>query len=1017
MFIWEDGSPLTFRKWYKDDTVTEPGGARLETCTALTTRGWHDIGCGNPIGTGFICEKKAGNESQSVGPPVLPVPSNQLLHSHTPQYMVCGNGEIVSALLICDGREDCLDGTDELECDSDCGRDQYKCDNGRCISISLYCDFVNDCGDNSDEEYCIPTPCSGGWSCKSGQCISTAERCDMVENCVDGSDEEECDTCNSFECYDGRCIPNVWKNDDIVDCDGANMEDEYGQHEDMPPLNLTLPSDQYPLKIYGATNLSCLRMPDVFGKVSRSFDGNNIDACSLTVCPEGFYRCPGSYCIPVYLVCNGVTDCPRGDDEHDCGSYRCPGYYRCRSSGLDINHCIHTNELCDNIYHCPGGDDERFCQSTCPDECTCIGYSIVCEMGMPLISHLPKAARRIELLNIDMSEINLEFDGFYLLESLKMINCSLTQLPRIVNLLNLQSLYVRKTEIMEIPEGTFSAPRLKHLDLSLNENLHHIVPGSFSGLGALETLDLSETGISHLPADVFLGMPNLKDISFSDTSIADIESGAFNGLSLVKTLNIDDADIEIFSENIFKGLDHLKTLYADSPVMCCDGIRPQSVQIGECYAETDKISSCSDLIGNDLLRIFLWILAVMAVIGNLSALLFRLTYNRSVLRKGYGIFITNLCVADLIMGVYLVIIGSVNVYYKGTYMWHAFYWKHSYLCQFSGFLSTMSSEASCLFIFLVTVDRFFATKFPFGQVRFTRKWAIVVSVSTWLIAIVLSATPLLFDDWNFYTDNSVCLALPFSDDMTPEWMYAFSIFVCFNFLVFLLIVFGQIFIYREVTSNSVVKDEKRSAQELSIAKRLFFVAFTDFCCWFPIGIMALLAAFGTEIPDVTYAWTLVFILPVNSAINPLLYTLPLITGMKVCNSPKSSKNGRIDSNKKSSSGSNLDASFVSNGKHDDLKPMEQDEKSFVCKGVGQQPSTHSVYTGVPSDGMERLVDVVQSGRVTALGLLHTIRNILEFLYDPSLKDQISPLDDDSVYVMIDRQTITEACLRGPQRDN
>ncbi|XP_046341218.2 G-protein coupled receptor GRL101-like isoform X1 [Haliotis rufescens] len=1007
MFIWEDGAPLTFRKWYKDHMMTEPGGSRLEMCTAMLGRtGWHDIGCGDPIGSGFICEKEATNVTRSVGVPVLPVQHNELLHS-TSLYMACDNGEIVSSLLRCDGRRDCLDGTDEQECDSECSRDQYKCDNGRCISISLYCDYVNDCGDYSDEEHCVPNPCSGGWSCENGQCISTGERCDMIENCMDGTDEQNCDTCNSFECHDGRCIPNFWKNDDIVDCDGTKREDETCQPEEKPSLNLTEPSNQYPLKIYGTTNLSCLRVPDIFGKVPASFDGNNIDNCSLAECPAGFYTCPGSYCIPVYLVCNGVTDCPRGEDEHQCGLYRCPGYYRCQKSGSSINHCIHANELCDKIYHCPEGDDERFCQNTCPDECSCVGYSIVCEMRMPLISNLPKTARRIEIQNIDMSEMILEFDGFYSLESLKIINCSLKRVPQIFHSLNLQSLDLRENLITEIPEGTFSVPRLKHLELSLNKKFHRIIPGSFSGLGALETLGLSDTDISYLPVDVFQGMPNLKVISMADTDVAIIETGAFNGLSQVNSLNIDDCEVEIFSENMFQGLDHLKILYVDTPAMCCDGVRPQTVQKEECYSENDKISSFSDLIGSDLLRIFLWILAVMAVIGNLAALGFRLIYNRSVLKKGYGIFITNLCVADLIMGLYLVIIGAVGLFYKGTYMWHAYHWKRSILCQFSGILSTVSSEASCLFIFFVTLDRFFATKFPFGEVRFSRRWAVVVSVLTWLTAITFSVTPLMFQDWNFYTDNSVCLALPFSDDMTPEWCYAFAIFVCFNFLVFLLIAFGQLFIYRVVTSHALVKDEKRNAQELAIAKRLFFVAFTDFCCWFPIGVMGLLAAFGTEIADVAFAWTLVFILPVNSALNPLLYTLPLITQMKFFKKSRQKTHRTTDSNKKSSSASNLDVSTLSNDKRDDLNDMKQDGNSLVNKR--QRHLTH-VYAGVPSDGMERLADVVQSGRVTALDLHQTIRKILDLLHDSSLKDQISPLNDDNVYVMVDKQNITQACL-------
>ena len=66
---------------------------------------------------------------------------------------------------------------------------------------------------------------------------------------------------------------------------------------------------------------------------------------------------------------------------------------------------------------------------------------------------------------------------------------------------------------------------------------------------------------------------------------------------------------------------------------------------------------------------------------------------------------------------------------------------------------------------------------------------------------------------------------------------------------------------------------QRRQQDLTIARRLFLVAFTDFCCWFPVGLMGLLAAGGVPIPGEVNVWTAIFVLPLNSALNPFLYTL------------------------------------------------------------------------------------------------------------------------------------------------
>nr|KAG5710408.1 hypothetical protein BaRGS_022226 [Batillaria attramentaria] len=68
-------------------------------------------------------------------------------------------------------------------------------------------------------------------------------------------------------------------------------------------------------------------------------------------------------------------------------------------------------------------------------------------------------------------------------------------------------------------------------------------------------------------------------------------------------------------------------------------------------------------------------------------------------------------------------------------------------------------------------------------------------------------------------------------------------------------------------SNTTVKP-----QDLSIARRLVTVVLSDFFCWFPIGLMGLLASHGVPLPGEVNVATAIFVLPVNSALNPFLYT-------------------------------------------------------------------------------------------------------------------------------------------------
>lgn len=89
------------------------------------------------------------------------------------------------------------------------------------------------------------------------------------------------------------------------------------------------------------------------------------------------FKCKQSYCVPAYMVCDSVKDCPYGEDEDNC-SYpvSCPGLLKCK--GEDI--CVHPDDVGDKILNCPlSEDDEAPYQGTgCPANCTCHGSFVRC---------------------------------------------------------------------------------------------------------------------------------------------------------------------------------------------------------------------------------------------------------------------------------------------------------------------------------------------------------------------------------------------------------------------------------------------------------------------------------------------------------------------------------------------------------------------------------------------------------------------------------------------------------------
>jgi hypothetical protein len=62
----------------------------------------------------------------------------------------CRNGTCIPLISRCNGKFDCIDYSDEIQCQkTGCSSNQFRCENGTCIPLSWVCDSDNDCGNYS----------------------------------------------------------------------------------------------------------------------------------------------------------------------------------------------------------------------------------------------------------------------------------------------------------------------------------------------------------------------------------------------------------------------------------------------------------------------------------------------------------------------------------------------------------------------------------------------------------------------------------------------------------------------------------------------------------------------------------------------------------------------------------------------------------------------------------------------------------------------------------------------------
>ena len=123
------------------------------------------------------------------------------------------------------------------------------------------------------------------------------------------------------------------------------------------------------------------------------------------------------------------------------------------------------------------------------------------------------------------------------------------------------------------------------------------------------------------------------------------------------------------------------------PKMICPGRAPRTLPRGARVTTLIPLHLISRLLCYPTSQVSIWVLGTSAFIGNLFVVVWRVRTDRS---KASSFFVINLGCSDFLMGLYLLIIGSVDSYYRGVYIVHADAWRASNLCQVAGFLATLS---------------------------------------------------------------------------------------------------------------------------------------------------------------------------------------------------------------------------------------------------------------------------------------------------------------------------------------
>ena len=301
---------------------------------------------------------------------------------------------------------------------------------------------------------------------------------------------------------------------------------------------------------------------------------------------------------------------------------------------------------------------------------------------------------------------------------------------------------------------------------------------------------------------------------------------------------------------------------------------------------------------NWALRACLWVLGISAILGNIAVIILRTILEKERRdttqgrerrgtrpgqeRRVQPFLLINLAVSDFLMGIYLLIIAIKDAQWQGEYFKHDFDWRAGSVCQLAGALSMLSSEVSVVMLTLITFDRLVCVVFPFSNARLTSRKAYVSCAVIWVCGIVISCLPVMGMEYfsggrneaGFFGRSSVCLPLQLSEDKPAGWEYSVGFFIALNLFAFIFILVAYIAIYCTVQTSARRAGSTRMNQDAAMARKIMCIVLTDFCCWMPVIVIGILSLTGNfyDPKKIVYVVIAIFVLPVNSSINPVLYT-------------------------------------------------------------------------------------------------------------------------------------------------
>ena len=518
-----------------------------------------------------------------------------------------------------------------------------------------------------------------------------------------------------------------------------------------------------------------------------------------------------------------------------------------------------------------------------------------------------KKLRVLDLSNNKMSFLDKHtFQGFVQADTLRLSNNLLSEVhvDLFQNLESLRILLLSGNNLTKLDAHIFkSLPNLERLHIGTNQ-LHNISNDFFANMSKLKLLKINVNKLTDLDANIFTNLVNLNHLNIGSNllhTIPDLRKSTGLSHFIVSHNPITTVNREFLSSLT----NETNVLVSQHEI--CECYVPKVAERCKASEERSPYLTCTRLLSDRILVVAMWLIGLNAFVGNLFVLIWKQQKHKSHVNWVQSMLLSNLAMSDFLMGVYMIMIASADIYFGESFPLRAEQWRSGITCRVAGTLSILSSEASVLFVTLISIDRFINIKFPYSTRKLQKRSTIITVVLSWCCALTLSVVPsvLAGKNFKFYDNSHVCIGLPLALTQTYTThkagliefeetsfrssngtfyeqngyevglFYSSALFLGFNALCFLLILGCYIEIILTVQTSAKQSGRSQDMNEqIRMTTKVAAIVATDFFCWAPVIFLGILVQTRViKLGPSVYAWLVTCVVPINSAINPYLYTI------------------------------------------------------------------------------------------------------------------------------------------------